>query len=238
MYYVRWFSAAIDIISRSVDYLLTEVFQGELSHDSGSKGRFSASLAFTVPDVEPRSAGSAVSSSISSGFVEWDYLGLPARITKGTIAFFTLRDPARQALSTVYHFEFLCEGTAYSFAGEKRFHPAGDASTDLSTIHASVRIGNRSLASGPLSSPLKEMLTGYEGTYERSQPSPSIDRFHEYRHLPPLLTAEPQMSDGLWRTLALLAEVVLPTPLPAAGPSIADVVDGIARFMNKDRGRR
>ena len=46
------------------------------------------------------------------------------------------------------------------------------------------------------------------------------------------------MPDGLWRTLKVLAQVLLPTPLPANGPSIDDVVGGIEGFLQKATGKQ
>jgi choline dehydrogenase-like flavoprotein len=54
--------------------------------------------------------------------------------------------------------------------------------------------------------------------------------------LPQLLTTGLQISDGLWKTLELLTEVMLPSPLPADGPSIGNVVDGIVRFLDNGSG--
>ena len=54
----------------------------------------------------------------------------------------------------------------------------------------------------------------------------------------PMLASGGSMPDGVSKVLALLAEVLLPTPLPANGPSIADVVAGIERFLGLASGKQ
>ena len=130
--------------------------------------------------------------------------------------------------------------------------PRFDAASDLSRVRASVKSSSGLVATGALSCELDDLLSAYEGMLPQEQQeisdvSPRVQRFLDflnqrlttiYPGLPPILMAGRQVSDGLWRTLELLAEVFLPMPLPADGPSIDDVVNGIKGFLQKASGKQ
>ncbi len=59
-----------------------------------------------------------------------------------------------------------------------------------------------------------------------------------YPHVPQMLASGRSMPDGISKTLALLAAVLLPTPLPTNGPSIQDVVGGIEAFLAVASGKQ
>jgi choline dehydrogenase-like flavoprotein len=242
-----------DIIPPSMSEKFTEVFRGTLAGGPGSSDTFSCRLEVQVPDVAALSDAEGVSAAITGGFVEWAYLGAGAKVAGGSIDLFHPPANPGDPLSICYVFRFTAEGTGYLFRGEKRLTNVSrfDAASDLSTVQASILSSSGPVASGVLSCQLDELLNAYEGVPMEGQHAAGISsilqRFHDflnqkltaiYPHLPPMLTAGRQMPDGLWRTLQVLAEVLLPTPLPEDGPSIGDVVNGIEGFLQKASGKQ
>lgn len=231
----------------------TEVIRGALVRSAGLSDAFVCRLELRIPALGTLGGADGVSAPITGGSVEWAYLGAPARITGGSLDLF--RPPANPggSPSIGYLFRFTAAGTDYLFRGEKRLKSAGSlAAKDLSTVQASIESSTGPLASGALSCRLDEWLKAYEGLHTEGQHvaseiSSGVHGFHDflnrqltavYPHLPPMLAAGRQMPDGLWRTLKLLAEVLLPTPLPANGPSVDDVVAGIEGFLQKASGQQ
>ena len=108
------------------------------------------------------------------------------------------------------------------------------------------------IASGVLTCKLDDLLRAYEGLLadgphiiaDVSTARQKLQDFvnHNltviYPHLPPMLATGRAMPDGLWKTLAFLAEVLLPNPLPTNGPSIDDVVGGIEGFLAAASGKQ
>jgi len=230
-----------------------ETFSGMLARSTGPTGRFTCRLEIQVPSFVGLGDTGNVSASITGGSVEWAYLAVSGKVTGGSIDFF--RPPAKPGdpQSINYVFRFTAEGAEYLFQGEKRLTVAGfDAAKDLSTVQATIENSMGPVSSGVLSCRLDELLPAYEGLLAEgrhavAEISPVLQRFHDflnrkltaiYPHLPPILVAGSEMPDGLWRTLEILAEVLLPTPLPANGPAIDDVVQGIERFLAAASGKQ
>ena len=231
----------------------TEAFRGALAGRTGSSDTFSCRLEMQVPDVAGLGDADGVSAPITDGLVEWAYLEAGAKVTGGSVDLFRPAANPGEPLSISYVFRFAAEGTEYVFHGEKRLTNVSgfDAASDLSTVQASIESSSVPVASGVLSCQLDELLNAYEGALTEvphvAGISSVLQHFHDflnqklaaiYPHLPPMLMAGRQIPDGLWRTLEVLAEVLLPTPLPANGPSIDDVVNGIEGFLQKASGKQ
>ena len=184
---------------------------------------------------------------MSRGSVDWAYLGISAKITGGAIDLFRPGNP----VTTGYTFDFTAGNASYTFQGEKRFG-GPVAANDLRTMYASIANVKGVIASGTLTCRLDELLRQYEGILadgqhvladlsaarEKLQVFLNAKLAAIYPHLPPMLASGRSMPDGVSKVLALLAEVLLPTPLPANGPSIADVVGGIERFLGLASGKQ
>lgn len=225
----------------------SEVLQGVLARASGPSDSFSCKLDFQLPDLGGLSAAGSLPVPIVAGSVDWAYLGVSAKITDGAIDLFRPGNP----ITTGYTFHFTAGNASYTFQGEKRFG-GPVAANDLCTVYASIANANGVIASGTLTCQLDQLLRQYEGLLADGQHAladlsaarQKLQAFLNaklvaiYPHLPPMLASGRSMPDGVSKVLALLAEVLLPTPLPANGPSIADVVGGIERFLAIASGKQ
>jgi choline dehydrogenase-like flavoprotein len=228
-----------------------ETFKGTLARNAGLSDAFSCRLEMQVPDFANLGSAQSVSIAIAGGSVEWAYLGGSATVTGGSVVLFPPPAQPGGPPSIRYECAFTSAGTSYQFHGEKRFSGA-DAAGDLSTVYASVEGTAGLVAAGALTSPLDDLLRAYEGVLVDGERgiaaiAPAVQGFHDflnrnltaiYPHLPPMLVAGREMPDGLWRTLQILAEVLLPTPLPANGPAVDDVVGGIEGFLAAASGKQ
>ncbi len=225
----------------------SEILQGVLARSSGLSDSFSCELDFQLPDLGGLSPAGSLPVPIVAGSVDWAYLGISAKITDGSIELFRPGNP----VTTSYTFDFTAGNASYTFQGEKRFgRPV--AADDLRTMYASIANAKGVIASGTLTCQLDELLRQYEGILadgqhvladlsaarEKLQVFLNAKLVSIYPHLPPMLASGRSMPDGVAKVLALLAEVLLPTPLPANGPSIADVVAGIERFLGLASGKQ
>ena len=225
----------------------SEVLQGVLERASGPSDSFSCKLDFQLPDLGGLSAAGSLPVPIVAGSVDWAYLGMPAKITAGAIDLFRPGNP----VTTGYTFDFTAGNASYTFQGSKSFG-GPVAATDLSTVHASIANANGVVASGTLTCRLDQLLRQYEGILadgrhaiaDLSAARQKLQTFLNtklaaiYPHLPPMLASGRTMPDGMSKVLALLAGVLLPTPLPANGPSIDDVVSGIEGFLSVASGKQ
>jgi choline dehydrogenase-like flavoprotein len=225
----------------------SEVLKGGLARVSGSSDSFSCQLDFQMPDLGDLSAAGSLPVPIVGGAVDWAYLGTTAKITGGTIDLFRPGNP----ITTGYTFQFTAGNASYTFQGEKRFG-GPVAANDLSTVYASIAKANEVVASGTLTCQVDQLLRQYEGLLadgphvladvsaarQKLQVFLNAKLVQIYPHLPPMLASGRAMPDGLSQTIALLAAVLLPTPLPANGPSINDVVGGIEAFLAVASGKQ
>ncbi|MGA7238388.1 MAG: GMC oxidoreductase [Bryobacteraceae bacterium] len=229
----------------------SEAFRGTLARPSGISDSFACTLNFQLADLTSPSVTDGLPVSIVGGSVDWAYLGASANITSGAIDLFRPPQKPGDPVTTAYTFAFSANGANFTFNGEKRF--AGPiAANDLSTVYASVTGTAGVLASGVLTAELDQLLREYEGILADGQHvvadlSAARQKLHDFLNsrlaaifpqLPPMLATGRTMPQGLWKTLALLAEVLLPTPFPANGPAIADVVDGIEGFLAVASGKQ
>ncbi len=241
----------VSIIHHLMRVTFRETFKGTLARNAGLSDAFSCRLEMQVPDFANLGSAQSVSIAIAGGSVEWAYLGGSATVTGGSVVLFPPPAQPGGPPSIRYECAFTSAGTSYQFHGEKRFSGA-DAAGDLSTVYASVEGTAGLVAAGALTSPLDDLLRAYEGVLVDGERgiaaiAPAVQGFHDflnrnltaiYPHLPPMLVAGREMPDGLWRTLQILAEVLLPTPLPANGPAVDDVVGGIEGFLAAASGKQ
>jgi len=225
----------------------SEVLKGRLARATSSSDTFACQLDFQLPDLASVSDTGSLRVPIVGGTVDWAYLGMSARITGGAIDLFRPGNPT----TTDYAFQFTASNTSYTFQGEKRFG-GPVAANDLSIVYASIANANGSIASGNLTCQLDQLLRQYEGVLadgqhvvaDLSAARQQLQTFLNaklaeiYPHLPQMLGSGRSMPDGISKILALLAEVLLPTPLPANGPSIDDVVGGIEAFLAVASGKQ
>lgn len=225
----------------------TEVLNGHLARTSGSSDSFLCKLDFQLPDLGGLSAGGSLPVPIVGGSVDWAYLGASGNITGGAIDLFRPGNP----VTTGYTLHFTAGNASYTFQGEKRFS-GPVAANDLSTVYALIENADGLVASGTLTCQLDQLLRQYEGILadgrqvlaDLSAARQKLQAFLNtklaaiYPHLPQILASGRCMPDGIAKTLALLAGVLLPTPLPANGPSIDDVVAGIERFLAVASGKQ
>jgi choline dehydrogenase-like flavoprotein len=221
----------------------SEILAGTLTRSTGPSDSFSCTLDMQAPDSGATEAG-GLTLPIGGGSVDWAYLGISAQVTGGSVELFKPSPSAGDPVTTNYNFEFTAENATYSFRGEKRFSGA-NATTELTSVYASVEGAAGALASGVLSSQLDDLLQAYDGVLaDGPQGTPDVSpgrlNLHNFvnrslsaifPHLPTTLATGRTIPDGLSKILRLLAEVLLPTPLPASGPSIDDVVGGIEKFL-------
>jgi choline dehydrogenase-like flavoprotein len=229
----------------------SETLEGKLARSTGPSDAFRCRLETEVPELSGLSDANGVSARVTGGSLEWGYLGSSAVVADGSVVLFPPPAKPGDPPSIGYQFRFTSQGTSYQFHGTKQFLKS-DPASDLSTVHATVNGAPEFSASGVLSSRPDELLRAYEGIVRDGESaiadvSSAVQQFHNFLndkltaifpHLPPMLAGGRQMPDSLWRTLALLAEVLLPTPLPADGPQIADVVGGIEAFMAAASGKQ
>jgi choline dehydrogenase-like flavoprotein len=228
----------------------SETLDGQLTRATGSADAFRGRMEIQIPDLGDLGGSAGVQARITGGSVEWAYLGSPAAIDEGAVLLFPPPSKPGDPPSIIYEFRFTSEGATYSFHGRKEF--SSNAASDLSTVSARVEGSTDFSAAGVLTSRPDELLRAYEGvlrTGERaaSDLSAGFQAFHDFLnrkltaifpHLPPMLAAGRKMPDGLWRTLELLAEVLLPAALPANGPQVDDVVSGIESFLAAASGKQ
>lgn len=225
-----------------------EVFQGTLVRCAGPSDPFSCRLVVQVPEIGTAPGTERVSTPITGGFVDWGYLGKGVNVTTGTIDLFS---PAKeQAGSTAidYLFRFNSGGGEYVFRGQKRLKNGSgtSAAEDLSNLYVSIENSRGPIATGTLSCQLDQLLNAYEGVLAEAKPQaeilPVLQNYCDfinhnltalYPYFPPVLAPGRQMPEGLRKTLEVLAEVMLPVPPPAGGPSIDDVVGNINRFLQE-----
>ncbi len=229
----------------------SEVIQGTLARGAGQSDSFSCKLNIQAPDLAAPSPTGGLVLPIVGGSVKWAYLGASADITSGSVELF--RPPANPGdpATIAYTFGFAAGGASYTFQGEKRL-TGSNAANELTLVYAAIADATGTIASGVLSSKLDDLLKAYEGLLADGQHvigdlSAARQKLHDFLnknlsavfpHLPPLLTTGRTMPDGVWKTLEVLAEVLLPTPLPANGPSTDDVVGGIEGFLAAASGKQ
>ncbi|HWB83953.1 MAG TPA: GMC oxidoreductase [Bryobacteraceae bacterium] len=229
----------------------TETFRGMLARSASAADSFSCQVNVRLPDLHPLGTADSVTAMVSGGRVEWAYLGTPANITGGAVELFRRPQSPGEPTTITYLFTFSSGGTEYTFRGEKALaNHTASAADELCTVQATIDSAQGIHAVGALSCQLDELLHAYEeaallGASAATDIATGLDQFHQFLNdqlqniykLPALLGADRLLTEDLWRLVAVLAEVLLPSPLPAGGPAISDVVAGIKGFLQKASGK-
>jgi choline dehydrogenase-like flavoprotein len=190
--------------------------------------------------------------ALTRGSVSWDGVCRPNTpiVSGGTIQMY--RDVTGDG--TTKDFQFLFgfrgdDGSWYTFVGEKLLHDDGDfdAFHDLSVVFARIQKDGKTVAAGVTSVHIDEVIDQLLSMNVRDAASGA--EAHEarvaffsfmndhlrqvYPGLPLLFRDDEQryLTPSEWRALALIAQAMLPFPLPRGGPTLDDTVANVQHFV-------
>lgn len=184
---------------------------GTLTREKGVSDSFTCNLEVVQPQREFDDQSGALL-TIRGGVVHCDPLCERTEIAGGSIDIFGSSLTSDSPPIVSYVFRFTASDVEYLFYAESR-----DPIQNLKAIDAKVESTDGLAAFGTLSCTLGKQLKDFSA-------------------YPVLVQKMHLMSDALWRTLKLLAGVLLPNPLPPSGPSVEDVANNIQRFLGQASG--
>lgn len=222
---------------------IDEVLTGVLTRTDGTSDSFSCRLRIWSLDLTRRHSIEGVSLPISDGLVQWSYLRSSAKVVAGSVDIFATSENHPDPCSVSYIYQFVADDVEYLFRGERNL--TSDLTSESSLVKAVIETPIGLVSQGVLSSQLRGPLhTEQRAPLEGQHNVPTTHVLQSYQDIrrPKLEGVDAQGSDaadrvGISRTLELLATVMLPTPLPANGPSIRDVRDRLLRFLRQGSGK-
>jgi choline dehydrogenase-like flavoprotein len=186
------------------------------------------------------------------GAVWWDGVCRPDTpiVSGATITMY--RDVAPDGTQKDFQFIFGFrgdDGAWYTFIGEKRLKDDGflDAFQDLSRVFARIQRDGQTIAAGVTTVHFDELYDQIlsmqvHDAADLGESAAARDAFFSFMNaelrqvypgMPLLFHGDEQryLRPSEWRALALIAQAMLPNPLPAGGPTIDDTVANIQSFV-------
>jgi choline dehydrogenase-like flavoprotein len=210
---------------------------------------FRLDLQISIPRLQAFLASPDHAAEIVAGRIDWQP-GLTAAsvLPGGRVTMFRSLDSTRKHKSVDFAFSFPApEGGAIDCLGAKDLHQDNglDAATDLSTIHLSLQRNGAPLATGIVQSDILEFVRQIQSCRVTGAVSPGEERAAReaffgfvnaqlrevYDNLPLIFKDATQLSPEQRKTLQLCMRLLMPSRLPAAGPTFDDITAGLDRFL-------
>jgi len=210
---------------------------------------FRLALQISIPRLQDFLDSSAHIAQIESGAVSWkpNLTNVPV-LPGGKVTFF--RDSESTASQKFIDYDFSFAGSAGHVIGArgiKNLHNDNglDAVTDLTTIQLTVQPDDGSTGTGTVKANIVDLLRQIKscqitGAQSKSEEEAARQAFlgfmngqlrQVYPNLPLLFQDTAQLTPEQRRTLTLLARLLLPKDLPAAGPRFDDIMSALDRFL-------
>lgn len=223
--------------------------------DEAGKNRpqnFAFRLEVRIPSLKAFLDAPSHEAAVIGGAVRWDGHardGTPVA-SGGRLVMYRNVTPDGRHKELDFLFSFQADnGAWHTVTGSKRLveDRGFDAGTDLSTLYVQISAQGPAIARGVTRVHADELLAqivsmttpGAAGAPESAAARAAFltfmnEQLHQvYESLPFLIRADPDnyLSPGEWRALMLVLSVMLPSPLPAGGPTVKQTIANLQRFI-------
>lgn len=221
---------------------------GQRLRGPGDAGRFSFDVVLEIPRLRDFLAADRHVARITGGTVEWKPFVPRTEVRPGEVVLF--RKDGGNKRRKFYDFRFAFpSGQGYDilFEGTKvlKSDAPFDAAVDMTSVFATLFAGGQPIAKGLLNVHIDELLRQLDSmeatnTSSRAEASAARDAFfaffnHEarevYPEIPLLLRDDRRLSDEERRALRICLPIMLPSPMPAGGPTVDEVIANLERFV-------
>ena len=219
---------------------------------TGKPQNFAFRLDVSIPSLRAFLDAPSHEARITGGSLRWDghaRNGTPVA-PSGSMVMYRNVSPDGRHKQFDFVFSFQADnGVWHTVTGTKRLldDSGFDAGRDLSTLEVEVSAQGPALARGVTRVHVDELLDQLVSLHTPGATSPREsaaaragfftfmnEQIHQvYPSLPFLIRADPDayLSAGEWRALTLVSSVMLPSPLPANGPSAKQTIANLQRFI-------
>ena len=223
--------------------------RGDATRTDDDTGHFTYELDIVIPGLNAFVAAPLHECRIEGGHITWVPFVERADVPPGRMVMFRAEDSTRRRKFFDFDFVFP-SGLGYDIEaeGHKILHDdehGFDAASDLSTVHLTLSAQGSPVARGVVSVHAAEFVrqldslqvTNAANEAEENAAKEIFFAFMNaeireiYPNVPLILRQKGRFTLEERRTIELCARIILPDPLPAAGPQIGDVVDSLERFM-------
>lgn len=211
-------------------------------------GLFHQSLRLVIPNLNRYLAGPH-EAQITEGTVDWNPFVKNASVRGGgRVLMFRKDRENRKRRYFDFDYSFPSEqGFDIGFEGHKFLEDdrGFDAGADMSTVFCTLFVQGRPIARGVLNVAVTDFVRQLDSLHVTGARSKDEERAAReaffgfmngqlreiYPYVPLILREDRRLSQEEWKTLRFCAQLILPDPLPANGPTVDDVVENLQRYV-------